>query len=86
MSKATITGILKDQLGNILSGATLLFQALRTSETVLNTTSASITTDANGTYSIDLEFGVYTLKIKTQNELNFRTIASNILVYRIRTI
>jgi hypothetical protein len=53
MSKATITGILKDQLGNILSGATLLFQALRTSETVLNTTSASITTDSNGTYSID---------------------------------
>lgn len=81
MSFAIITGVLKDAFGIVIPNQELLFEATKTSETVLNNTSAKVVTDSVGGYSIALSFGTYTLKTKQVREASYKTVASNILVY-----
>lgn len=81
MSFATITGTLKDAFGIVIPNQELLFEATKTSETVLNNTSAKVVTDSVGGYSVELNFGTYTLKTKQVREATYKTVASNILVY-----
>lgn len=81
MSSVLITGVLKDAFGVPIPNYEFLFEAIRTSETVLNTTSVKFTTSALGEYYFTLEYGTYTLKAKAQRDIKYQTIASNILVY-----
>ena len=50
----TLSGVLKDPYGQPLPGATIRFDAVRTSATVLNHIRAEAITDAQGDYSIGL--------------------------------
>lgn len=81
MSSVLITGILKDAFGAPIPNYEFFFEAIRTSDTLLNTTNAKFTTSGTGSYSFTLEYGTYTLKAKPQRDSQFKTIASNILVY-----
>ena len=81
MSSVLITGILKDAFGAPIPNYEFFFEAIRTSDTLLNTTNAKFTTSGTGSYSFTLEYGTYTLKAKPQRDPQFKTIASNILVY-----
>lgn len=81
MSTITVTGILTNPSGAVLSGYNILFEAIRTSDTVINNTSVMTTSASNGAYSLVLGFGTYTLKIKSAREARYSTVASNILIY-----
>lgn len=81
MASVTITGTLRDAFGVALANYDILFEAVRTSDVVLNSTSAKGVTSSTGTYTFELGYGTYTLKIKSNRESQYRTVASNILVY-----
>ena len=81
MASVTITGTLRDAFGVALANHDILFEAIRTSDVVLNSTSAKCVTSNTGTYTFELGYGTYTLKIKSSRESQYRTVASNILVY-----
>lgn len=59
----TLTGVLKDPYGQPLPGATIRFDAVRTSATVLNHIRAEAITDAQGDYSISVEVGRYDVRV-----------------------
>ncbi|WP_239452620.1 prophage tail fiber N-terminal domain-containing protein, partial [Halomonas sp. S2151] len=59
----TLTGVLKDPYGQPLPGATIRFDAVRTSTTVLNHIRAEAITDAQGDYSISVEVGRYDVRV-----------------------
>lgn len=59
----TLTGVLKDPYGHPLPGATIRFDAVRTSATVLNHIRAEAITDAQGDYSISVEVGRYDVRV-----------------------
>lgn len=59
----TLTGVLKDPYGQALPGATIRFDAVRTSATVLNHIRAEAITDAQGDYSISVEVGRYDVRV-----------------------
>lgn len=80
MASVTITGTLRDAFGVALANHDILFEAVRTSDVVLNSTSAKGVTSNTGTYTFELGYGTYTLKIKSSRESQYRTVASNILV------
>ncbi|MBY5984467.1 prophage tail fiber N-terminal domain-containing protein [Halomonas sp. DP5Y7-2] len=59
----TLSGVLKDPYGKPLPGATIRFDAVRTSATVLNHIRAEAITDAQGDYSISVEVGRYDVRV-----------------------
>ncbi|MCO7217603.1 prophage tail fiber N-terminal domain-containing protein [Halomonas sp. OfavH-34-E] len=59
----TLSGVLKDPYGQPLPGATIRFDAVRTSATVLNHIRAEAITDAQGDYSISVEVGRYDVRV-----------------------
>lgn len=80
MASITLSGVLKDNIGNIIAGAKLKFTAIRTSTDTLNTLTSEILTDSSGNYSSALVFGVYQLSIKLANDSSYKVVASNIVV------
>lgn len=59
----TLSGVLKDPYGQPLPEATIRFDAVRTSATVLNHIRAEAITDAQGDYSISVEVGRYDVRV-----------------------
>jgi len=60
----TLTGTLKDPLGSPLVDAKVLFQARITSDAVLKGVSAEAETDAQGDYTISVEYGYYDVYVQ----------------------
>ncbi len=81
MSFITVTGVLTNPSGAVLPNYNILFEAIRTSDTVINNTDVLIVTNSSGGYSFELGYGTYTLKIKSGREARYSTVASNILIY-----
>lgn len=76
----TVSGILRSPQGLALQNAELLFEQTRTTEEVLQGTKFSINTQPDGTYSSTLGVGVFTFKVRFQEETQYRAVASNIIV------
>lgn len=76
----TVSGILRSPQGLALQNAELLFEQTRTTEEVLQGTKFSINTQLDGAYASTLGVGIFTFKIRFQEETDYRTIASNIIV------
>lgn len=76
----TVSGILRSPQGLALQNAELLFEQTRTTEEVLQGTKFSINTQLDGAYTSTLGVGIFTFKIRFQEETDYRTIASNIIV------
>lgn len=75
-----ISGILKSPQGSPIQNAEIIFEQTRTSTEVLAGTKFSIITNQSGNYSTAIGVGIFTLKIRYQDEIQYRSIASNVIV------
>ena len=76
MATKIIQGILLDAAKVPLSLATIRFVATST-RSIVNSITTDYLTDSLGNYNISLEHGVYTIQIKRQDEVGFRTVCAN---------
>lgn len=75
-----VSGILKSPQGSAIQNAEIIFEQTRTSTEVLAGTKFSIITNQTGNYSSSLGVGTYTFKVRFQDETQYRTVASNVIV------
>lgn len=75
-----ISGILKTPQGSAIQNAEIIFEQTRTSTEVLAGTKFSVITNQTGNYSSSLGVGTYVFKVRFQDETQYRTVASNVIV------
>lgn len=75
-----ISGILKSPQGSAIQNAEIIFEQTRTSTEVLAGTKFSVITNQTGNYSSSLGVGTYVFKVRFQDETQYRTVASNVIV------
>ena len=75
-----ISGILKTPQGSAIQNAEIIFEQTRTSTEVLAGTKFSVITNQTGNYSSSLGVGIYVFKVRFQEETQYRTVASNVIV------
>lgn len=75
-----ISGILRTPSGAVLQNAEILFEQTRTSLEVLAGTDYSLITTSAGAYQTAIGIGTYTLKVRFQEDIQYRQIASNVIV------
>lgn len=74
------SGILKSPQGSAIQNAEIIFEQTRTSTEVLAGTKFSVITNQTGNYSSSLGVGTYVFKVRFQDETQYRTVASNVIV------
>lgn len=75
-----ISGILKSPQGSPIQNAEIIFEQTRTSTEVLAGTKFSIITNQSGNYSTTIGVGTFVFKVRFQDEIQYRTVASNVIV------
>lgn len=75
-----ISGILKSPQGSPIQNAEIIFEQTRTSTEVLAGTKFSIITNQSGNYSTTIGVGTFVFKVRFQDETQYRTVASNVIV------
>ncbi|MEW3407149.1 prophage tail fiber N-terminal domain-containing protein [Escherichia coli] len=78
MAAVKISGVLRDGTGKPVPGCIIELKAKRTSETVIATTVAYGMPEDTGSYSMDVEPGIYRVTLNTEGYCVFRSIRSRI--------
>ncbi len=80
MAYITLQGRLVDAQNNPIPQAKIKFRATATSYDVLQSTTAIATTDGNGEYDLNLNYGRYEIALQTIDSPSFYVLAKNIVV------
>lgn len=68
---ATISGIFNDPFGNALAGVTITLTARTTTEETLSGTTASVTTDTDGSYSMSVLTGCFAVSATIGKQVDY---------------
>lgn len=79
MSTKNLIGILVDANDEPIRNALIRFLAASTDSTI-NTIYTDYPTDGNGAYDFSVLFGTYTIQIRRDYEVQYRTVCANVLV------
>lgn len=80
MAHISLTGVLVDANNKPLPQAQVKFVATATSRAVLEHTSAIATTDANGQYTVNLNYGIYDISVKTADSYSFYLLVKDVVI------
>ncbi|MDC9602624.1 prophage tail fiber N-terminal domain-containing protein, partial [Pseudoalteromonas sp. GABNS16G] len=80
MAHINLTGTLRDAQNNIIPLASIKMKATATSNDVLQSVTAIVKTDSNGTYDFDLNYGRYEISIKTVDSQSYYVLVEDIVI------
>ena len=84
MTNKIIQGVLLDSAGHPISGAKIRFVSTST-KSVLNSVETVYPVGSDGAYNFSVQFGVYTIQICRNDEVQFRTVCANTYVFDANT-
>lgn len=80
MAYKNFTGTLRDANNNPIPLAAIKFTATATSDEVLQSVTATVKTDINGHYDLNLNHGRYEISIKTKDSKSFYVLVKDIVI------